>query len=109
MKQYINGIEVKSIAYNKYAYMLEAYRNAVDNYGYRRVFDCYANPSEAKMLSEEGILLGMRERNGYGYAITSYNTFVFSCAYLFPHPEDGNLILCYETPYNAYYIDAAGL
>ena len=109
MKQYINGIEVKSIAYYKYAYMLEAYRNAVEKYGYRRLLDCYGSPSGAKCVAEKRILSEMVERNGYGYAITGYNTSLFSCAYLFPHPERGNLILCYETPHHTYYIDAAGL
>lgn len=109
MKQYINGIEVKSTNYKKYAALLDAYRYAVNAHGNRSVFDCYANPSDAKRGAEYGILVEMRERNGYGYTVTGYNCMAFSCAYLFPHPEDGNLILCYETPCNTYYIDAAGL
>ena len=109
MKQHINDIEVKSIAYNKYAYMLEAYRNAVDNYGYRTVHSCYSKPSNAKDDAEKKIWREMRERNGYGYTVTGYNSMTFSCAYLFSHSEDGNLILCYETPYHTYYIDATGL
>lgn len=109
MKQYINGIEVKPTNYKKYAAMLESYRNAVDAYGYRRILDCYNAPSSAKYVAEGRILRDMVERNGYGYAIIGYNCMMFSCAYLFPHPEDGNLILCYETPYHTYYVDAAGL
>lgn len=109
MKQYINGIEVKSISNKKYADMLEAYRDAVANYGYRTVHSCYRKPSDAKDDAEKKIWLEMRERNGYGYTVTRYISTTFSCAYLFSHPEDGKKILCYETPYHTYYIDAAGL
>lgn len=109
MKQYINGIEVKSANYKKYAALLEAYRNSVAMYGHRRLYDCYNAPSRAKRAAEEKIVKEMVERGGYGYTFTSYNTSFFTCAYLFPHPDDGNLILCYETPYHTYYIDAAGL
>lgn len=109
MKQYINGIEVKSAKYKKYATLLESYRHAANMRGYRMVHDCYGKPSAEKDAAECRILLEMKERNGYGYTVTSYNCMAFCCAYLFPHPEDGNLILCYETPYHSYYIDAAGL
>ena len=109
MKQYINGIEVKTTNYKKYAAILESYRHAVNTRGYRMVHDCYSKPSAAKDEVENRIWLEMKERNGYGYTVTGYNCMRFSCAYLFPHPEDGNLILCYETHYNTYYIDAAGL
>ena len=109
MKQYINGIEVKPTNYKKYATILESYRNAINSYGYRRVIDCYNDPSTAKYAAEVGILKEMEERNGYGYTVTGYNCMMFSCAYLFPHPDDGNLILCYETAHHTYYIDAAGL
>lgn len=109
MKQYIYDIEVKSTNYKKYADLLESYRRAVKMYGYRQVHDCYAKPSAAKDAAENRILVEMVDCNGYGYTVVSYNTMVFTCAYLFPHPEDGNLILCYETPTNTYYIDAAGL
>lgn len=109
MKQYINGIEVKSTKCKKYAAFLEFYRYTVNTRGYRMVHDCYDNPSAAKDAAENRIWLEMKERNGYGYTVTGYNCIRFSCAYLFPHPEDGNLILCYKTLYNTYYIDAAGL
>lgn len=109
MKQYINGIEVKSTNYKKYADLLKSYRCAINVHGYRMVDDCYSRPSAAKEAAENRIWNKMKERNGYGYAVTGYNCTMFSCAYLFPHPEDGNLILCYETPYHTYYIDAAGL
>lgn len=109
MKQYINGIEVKSTNYKKYADLLESYRRAVNMFGYRYLNDCYDKPSDAKYVAEGRIVNEMLDRNGYGYAVTGYNCMMFSCAYLFPHPEDGNLILCYETPYHTYYIDAAGL
>lgn len=108
MKQYIDGIEVKSTNYKKYAALLESYRHAVNTRGYCMVDDCYSRPSAAKQQAENRIRNKMRERNGYGYTVVSYNTMVFTCAYLFMHPEDGNLILCYETPYHTYYIDAAG-
>lgn len=109
MKQYINNTEVKSTKYKKYSALLGTYRNAVAMHGYRQVHDCYAKPSAAKDAAENRIWQEMVDRYGHGYAITGYNSMRFSCAYLFPHPEDGNLILCYETPYNTYYIDAAGL
>lgn len=109
MKQYINGIEVKSNNYKKYASLLETYYHAIRTRGYRMVHDCYIKPSAAKDAAENTIWLEMKRRNGYGYTVISYNTMFFSCAYLFPHPEDGNMILCYETPAHTYYIDAAGL
>ena len=109
MKQHINGIEVKPTNCKKYAALIESYRHAVNKHGYRMVHDCYTKPSAAKDAAENRIWLEMKERNGYGYAVTGYNSMTFSCAYLFPHPEDGNLILCYETHYHTYYIDAAGL
>lgn len=109
MKQYINGIEVKSTNYKKYAALLESYRRALNMYGYRMVDDCYSRPSVSKELAENRIWNKMSERNGYGYTVVSYNAMVFTCAYLFPHPEDCNPILCYETPYHTYYIDATGL
>lgn len=109
MKQYINGIEVKTTKYKKYVALLDAYRYSVNKYGYRGLLDCYKGPSIAKHAVQGRILGEMTARNGYGYAITRYNAVFFSCAYLFPHPEGGNLILCYETPRHTYYIDAAGL
>ena len=109
MKQYINGIEVKSTNYKKYADMLRTYRRTVYMHGYRYVRDCYVNPSSAKIAAEYRILDNMIDRNGYGYTVTGYNPVMFTGAYLFPHPEGGNLILCYETPYHTYYVDAAGL
>ena len=109
MKQYINGIEVKTTNYKKYAALYDSYQRAINMHGYRMDDDCYSRPSAAKETAENRIWNKMCERNGYGYAVVSYNTMVFTCAYLFPHPEDGNLILCYETPCNTYYIDAAGL
>lgn len=109
MQQYINGIEVKSTNYKKYAGILRTYRRAVNMYGFRYVRDCYENPSLAKIAAENRILDSMIGFNGYGYTVTGYNSVMFTGAYLFPHPEDGNLILCYETPYNTYYIDAAGV
>lgn len=109
MKQYINNVEVKSTNYKKYAALLESYRHAINTHGYRMVHDCYGKPSAAKDAAENRIWNKMKERSGYGYTVTSYNCMMFSCAYLFPHPEGGNLILCYETPYSTYYIDAAEL
>lgn len=108
MKQYINGIEVKSTNYKKYAALLESYRHAVNTRGYRMVDDCYSRPSAAKEVAEISIWNKMKERNGYGYTVVSYNTSTFTCAYLFERPEDGNMILCYETAYHSYYINAAG-
>lgn len=109
MKQYINGSEVKSTNYKKYAAILRTYWHAVYMYGFRHVRECYANPSSAKIDAENRILEDMIARNGYGYTVTGYNSMMFTSAYFFPHPEDGNTILCYETPYNTYYIDASRL
>lgn len=109
MKQYYGNIEVKSPKYKKYAAMLENYKNALNQYGCRCISDCYASASPAKYAAEKKILHDMLCRTGQCYTIIGYNRMMFSCAYLFPHPEDGNLILCYETPFHTYYIDAAGL
>ena len=109
MKQYYGNIEIKSTKGKKYAAMLENYKNTMYQYGCRYISDCYTNASPAKYAAEKKILHDMRCRSGQCYTVTGYNCMMFSCAYIFPHPVDGNLILCYETPYNTYYIDAAGL
>lgn len=87
MKQYINGIEVKPTNYKKYAALLDAYRGAVNMYGYRYLLDCYDKPSGAKRVAEGRIVNEMLERNGYGYTITSYNSTVFLLRLPLPAPR----------------------
>lgn len=75
------------------------YMRAVNKYGYRRICDCYKNPSCAKMRVEREIADEMYSRDGYGYSVISYNTSIFTCGYLFN--RDGELRFAVHTP--SYY------
>ena len=72
------------------------YRNEVNYYGYRSIFDCYKNPSCAKMSAERAIIDEMCSKDGYGYSVISYNAQMFTCGYLFK--KDGELWFAVETP-----------
>ena len=75
------------------------YMYAVRNYGYRRVNDCYKNPSCAKMRAERVIADEIYSKDGYGYSVISYNTSIFTCGYLFN--RDDKLWFAVHTP--SYY------
>lgn len=77
----------------------ERYRYAVSDYGYRRISDCYNNPSCAKMSAEEAIIDEMCSKDGYGYSVITYNTSIFTCGYLFN--RDCEMWFAVHTP--SYY------
>lgn len=81
----------------------DMYRSRIEHAQYERVSTVYERPSARKLSAEKSILDLMFERGGYGYTVLSHNTFSFTCAYVFPHPETGELILCIETPSNTWY------
>lgn len=60
----------------------ESYMRAVSKHGYRGIFDCYKNPSCAKMRAERDIVKECYSKDGYGYSVISYNTNIFTCGYL---------------------------
>ena len=77
----------------------ESYRYAVNKYGYRSIYDCYKNPSCAKMRAERAIANEIYSKDGYGYSVISYNTSIFTCGYLFN--RDDELWFAVHTP--SYY------
>lgn len=77
----------------------ERYKYAVNKYGYRYLYDCYKNPSCAKMRAERAIANEIYSKDGYGYSVISYNTNMFTCGYLFN--RDGELWFAVHTP--SYY------
>ena len=77
----------------------ERYMYAVSNHGYRGIFDCYQNPSWAKIKAERDIVKECYNKDGYGYSVISYNTSIFTCGYLFN--RDGELWFAVHTP--GYY------
>ena len=77
----------------------ERYMHAVSKHGYRGIFDCYKNPSCAKMRAERAIADEIYSKDGYGYSVISYNTSIFTCGYLFR--KDGELWFAVHTP--SYY------
>lgn len=57
---------------------------------YRGGGSCYKRRAEKSIRNE------MEYLGGWGFKITSANTFAFSCAYLYK--KDGKTILVYHTP-----------
>ena len=57
---------------------LKAYRNS---YNYN-IYDCYAKPSENKVIAYEETRNYMESIGGNGYRILSYNTFSFTCGFI---------------------------
>ena len=74
----------------------ERYKYAVSKHGYRGIFDCYKNPSWAKMIAVRDIVTECFSKGGYGYSVISYNTCMFTCGYLFR--KDGELWFVVHTP-----------
>ena len=78
--------------------LIESYRNNVLKYGYRFLSDVYERCSIRKKNAELCILNEMEYYNGYGYTIMSYNTTMFTCAYIYE--KGGNKYMVYHTPTN---------
>ena len=57
---------------------LKEYRDS-NNYS---IYDCYAKPSENKVIAYEETRNYMESIGGHGYRILSYNTFSFTCGYI---------------------------
>ena len=74
----------------------ERYKYAVSKHGYRHLYDCYKNPSGAKVSAERAIVNEIYSKDGYGYSVISYNTSIFTCGYLFD--RDGELWFAVHTP-----------
>ena len=68
----------------------------------RYVADVYVRPSVNKCIAERDILAYMRDQNGYGYRVMSYNTSFFTVGYIIQNDE-GKLFV-YETAQNRYYL-----
>ena len=74
----------------------ERYKYAVSKHDYRGIFDCYNNPSWAKIKAERDIVKECYIRDGYGYSVITYNTSIFTCGYLFK--RNGELWFAVHTP-----------
>ncbi len=61
------------------------------------LYDVYTKPSHNKINAYERIYHEMMQAGGYGLKILSYNTFMFTCAYMV-QGKDGALYLIYHTP-----------
>lgn len=68
-------------------------RNNVKGYS---VYDVYLKPSIYKVNAENHILDEMRELNGFGYHIISYNSCFFTCGYYY-RDENNNKHFVYHT------------
>ena len=62
------------------------------------LYDCYKQPSAAKLDAEWRIIQSCRKMNGKIFRILSYNTFTFTCA--FSIEKDGKKYLIWHSPYN---------
>jgi hypothetical protein len=61
-----------------------------------RLEDIYTTCSHSKYNAYESCFNKMINNNGYGFRILSYNTFMFTCAYLIEENDKRYLIV--ETP-----------
>lgn len=73
---------------------IKEYRNS---YNYS-IYDCYSKPSENKVLAYEETRNYMESIGGKGYRILSYNTYSFTCGFMFKN------YLCIITKDNYYKI-----
>lgn len=79
--------------------LLQAYKNATKT----DIRDCYSSHcSDAKVDAQKQIMQAMHDLNGHGYKVCSSNPKHFSCAYVYPDTETGELVLRYETRLNTY-------
>lgn len=73
--------------------LVKRYNRAYDD----SLYDVYTKPSHNKINAYEKIYHEMISCGGYGLKILSYNTFMFTCAYI-KQGGDGSLYLIYHTP-----------
>lgn len=71
------------------------------------VFEAYVRPSRTKMYVEQSIIDEMGALNGYGYRVTSYNTFNFACAFIYWRDDVERMV--YYTHANRYDFEIRGI
>lgn len=69
------------------------------------ITDAYTKPSTAKTNIFFNILRDMANNAGWGLKIISYNTFMFTCGYLFTDKETGVIKFKYFTPSYTTIVD----
>lgn len=79
-------------------------------YGYEKstmfnITDAYKKPSKAKYSVWLDCAYDMIKNSGWGLKVISYNTFMFTCAYLFVEPETGVVKFKYFTPNHTTIVD----
>lgn len=62
------------------------------------LYDCYKNPSEAKLDAECRSIQACRKLHGERFRILRYNTYTFTCA--FSIERDGKRYLIWHSPYH---------
>lgn len=67
--------------------------------------DAYVKPSAAKSAAWYSCLRDMVNNAGWGLKVLSYNTFMFTCGYLFVDPETGVIKFKYFTPNHTTIVD----
>ena len=72
------------------------------------LYKVYKSCSTAKWRAYYRVIEQMRALRGYDLRITSHNSSIFCCAFLFSDPDTGEVKICYVTPYNNYYFDFLG-
>ncbi|MBQ5475984.1 MAG: hypothetical protein IIT65_15230 [Lachnospiraceae bacterium] len=69
------------------------------------ITDAYAKPSTAKQNAFMSCLYDMANNAGWGLKVISYNTFMFTCGYLFVEPETGVVKFKFFTPNHTTVVD----
>lgn len=64
------------------------------------VYEAYDRPSHSKVCAEQRIIDEMNANDGWGYRVTSYNTFNFACAYVYWLGDVQHMV--YHTHANRY-------
>lgn len=80
----------------------QAYIDSYERSTVTEVTDVYANPSISKRRAEQDCRMWMAKQDGYLFRIISYNTFGFTCGWLFE--DENNIYLRVETKDNSYRI-----
>ena len=75
-------------------YFVNAYKRS----NYDSIYDCYSRPSSAKVCAERDCKGWMREENGHGFRILSYNCMQFTAGWM---TADG---LRVETACNSFLV-----
>ena len=77
--------------------LIELYKRRMYAFPFSSVNVVYRKPSQAKQAAEHYILEEMRQKGGAGYCILTYNSNVFTAAYMWTD-KDGTQWLRYHTP-----------